>query len=79
MNGLYFTDLIEGEFSCMFALTNERNSKLFVQDGDPSENFALALGAWKKIGAELLAVPPRSGDINCIENIFHVVKRILKV
>ena len=77
MNGLYFKGLIEREFARMFRDSNKRGSKLFVQDGDPSQNSALARAAWNSIGAEMMPIPPRSGDINCIENIFHIIKTIL--
>ena len=74
MNGLYFKGLIEREFARMFRDSNKGGSKLFVQDGDPSQNSALARAAWNSIGAEMMPIPPRSGDINCIENIFHIIK-----
>ena len=77
MNGLYFKGLIEREFARMFRDSNKGESRLFVKDGDPSQNSALARAAWKSIGAEMMPIPPRSGDINCIENIFHIIKRIL--
>ena len=77
MHGLYFKGLIEREFARMFRDSNKGGSKLFVQDGDPSQNSALARAAWNSIGAELMPIPPRSGDINCIENIFHIIKTIV--
>ena len=70
MNGLYFKGLIEREFARMLRDSNKGGSKLFVQDGDPSQNSALARGTWNGIGAESMPIPPRSGDINGIENIF---------
>ena len=77
MNGLYLKRLIEREFAQMFRDSNKGGSKLFIQDGDPSQNSALACAAWNSIGAEMMPIPPRSGDINCIENIFHIIKTIL--
>ena len=55
----------------------KKKGQLFVQDGDPSQNSALARAAWNSIGAKIMPIPPRSGDINCIENIFHIIKTIL--
>ena len=49
--------------------------KLFVQDGDPSQNSKKAKDAIHAIGARKFSIPPRSPDINPIENIFHQVKR----
>ena len=34
--------------------------------------------ALTEIEAELLEIPPRSPDIDCIENVFHLVKRYLE-
>lgn len=51
--------------------------RLFLQDGDPSQNSALAFAALEKIGATKFAIPPRSPDLNPIENIFHQVRRRL--
>ena len=49
-----------------------------MQDGDPRQNSALARSAWREIGAQLMSLPPRSGDIHCIESIFHIVKNNLR-
>ncbi|XP_078364133.1 uncharacterized protein LOC144648463 [Oculina patagonica] len=67
MNGNYFKGLVEGEFKRMFKDSSKGGSKVFIQDGDPSQNSSLARAAWKRIG-----------DINCIENIFHIVKTIVR-
>ena len=77
LNGRYFKTLIEREFQRMFR-ESQKASKLFIQDGDPSQNSALARAALKRVGAKLLAIPPRSPDLNPIENIFNIVKRILE-
>ena len=61
----------------MFRDANKGTSKLLMQDGDPSQNSSLARSAWQEIGAQLMSLPPRSGDIHCIESIFHIVKNNL--
>ena len=58
----------------MFEKGNKEDSKLWIQDGDPSQNSALACCFWLALGAELLSIPPRSLDINPIENFFKLVK-----
>ena len=78
LNGAYFKNLIEREFVQMFNKANKGGSKTWVQDGDPSQNSALARSAWFKIRAKLLAIPPRSPDVNPIENCFNIIKRILE-
>ena len=45
----------------------------FLQDGDPVQNSALAKRAFKDIGALVFSIPPRSPDLNPIENLFHLV------
>ena len=54
---------------------SQKSSKLFIQGGDPSQNSALARTALKRVGAKLLAIRPRSADLNPIENIFNVIKK----
>ena len=48
--------------------------KLFMQDNDPSQNSVLARTVWRRLGARLVPLPPRSGDFHFVENIFHIVK-----
>ena len=52
-------------------------SRLWIQDGDPSQNSAVARRSLKKMNAQLISIPPRSPDVNPIENIFHIVKKKL--
>ena len=62
----------------MFNIAAKGGPKLFIQDGDPSQNSCMASTAWRKLGAKLISIPARSPDINCIENIFNIIKGILK-
>ena len=78
LDGQYFKDLVEREFRNMFEKANKEDSKLWIQDGDPSQNSALARCSWLVLGAELLSIPPRSPDINPIENFFKLVKDRLR-
>ena len=57
---------------------SQKGLKLFIEDGDPSQNSALARAAWRRTGARLMAIPTRSPDLNPIENIFHLLKRMLQ-
>ena len=74
LDGHYFKDLVEREFGNMFEKTNRGDSKLWIQDGDPSQNSALARCSCLALGAQLLSIPPRSPDINPLENFFKLVK-----
>lgn len=44
-------------------------------DNDPSQNRRIAKDILNEIGAEVVKIPPRSPDLNPIENLFHNVKR----
>ena len=70
----YFKDLVERAFGNMFQKANKGDSKLWIQDGDPSQNSALAHCSCLALGAELLSNPPRSPDINPIKNFFKLIK-----
>ena len=59
------------------AAETRKENLLFLQDNDPSQNSAKATESLKAIGAELVKIPPRSTDLNPIQNLFHNVKRKL--
>ena len=73
MNGPYFANFIRTHFEAMFSRADKSGSRIFIQDGDPSQNSALATNAMQEVNAELLLIPPRSPDLNPIENIFKIV------
>jgi hypothetical protein len=77
MHGAYFANFIDTHFDNMFT-TADKDTNLFVQDGDPSQNSALAKAAMTRTRAQLLSIPARSPDINPIENMFHLVSRKLR-
>ena len=78
LNGKFFADFIKREFPKCFANSPNPTGKIFLQDGDPSQNSKAAMAALKKIGGKKFAIPPRSPDLNPIENIFHLVRRQLR-
>ena len=53
-------------------------TRLFVMDNDPCQNSKIAKAALENIGANILKIPPRSPDLNPIENSFNNVKRTLR-
>lgn len=73
LNGLNFAKFVQDEFGRIFERSN-KDSKMWVQDGDPSQNSKVAQHELNCIDAELLAIPPRSPDCNPIENVFKQVK-----
>ena len=78
MNGQYFAGFVQRNFKNMFANSVNSKGKLFIQDGDPSQNSKLAVKEINKIGAVQISIPPRSPDINPIENFFNLVERKLQ-
>ena len=74
--GEYFANFIRDYFNEAFANSANANAngKLFLQDGDPRQNSALAKKAMDDINARMFAIPPRSPDINPIENFFHLLQ-----
>ena len=64
-------------FNEIFRLSSRTHSPVFIQDGDPSQNSASAKRGLNSIGAQVFSIPPRSPDLNPIENLFHLVKKSL--
>lgn len=77
INAETFSSFVREHFATMFKESPNPKGKLFLQDGDPSQNSCKARTAWDKIGARKFSIPPRSPDLNPIENIFHIVKKKL--
>ena len=75
MGGEYFSDFIKTDLSMLFNAETEQ--KWFVMDNDPSQRSKAARKAINEAGATLFAIPPRSPDLNPIENLFHIVKNQL--
>lgn len=81
MNGKYFSKFIETTLQRVLldrAEVTGAEKLLFLQDNCPSQNSAMAKEAMENIGAEVVDIPPRSPDLNPIENFFHNVKRKLR-
>ena len=77
MSGFYFKDYITRKFPVLFEKADKLHSRLWIQDGCPCQNSKAAKIAMNESGACLLSIPPRSPDINPIENLFHLVRKEL--
>ena len=77
LNGQSFANFVRELFPGLFHNSSNPKGKLFLQDGDPSQNSKKAKEAIHGMGAHKFSIPPRSPDMNPIENIFHLVKRRL--
>lgn len=77
MDGSYFGRFIQTTMERSLgdiAMQKDKERLIFVMDNDPSQNSKVAKVALEDIGAELQAIPPRSPDLNPIENVFHNVR-----
>ena len=77
LDGNYFASFIDQHFNAMFERSCKGLSRLRLQDGDPSQNSKAAREAMARCHCELLKIPPRSPDLNPIENIFHIASKKL--
>ena len=73
LTGEYFAVFFKKEFRRIFKKSNNPNGNLFLQDGDPRQNSKVVQKELNKIGVKCFPIPPRSPDINPIENLFHLV------
>ena len=55
MTGAYFSNSIDRNFNTMFQTADKGNCHIWVQDGDPSQNSALAMS---RADSTLLKLPP---------------------
>ena len=73
MAGNFFVSFIGQTFEQMFVESKKGDTRLFIEDNDPSQNSAVAKIALQRVSAQLLKIPPRSPDLNPIENMFKSV------
>ena len=73
MDGEYFAGFLRGNFEQLIK-NSGKNSRCWIQDGDPSQNSSQAKQAMLEVKSDLLSIPPRSPDLNPIENVFKIAK-----
>ena len=78
MNGRYFAAFIDNHFGCLFAAADKGCTRTFLQDGEPSQNSALARAVMQRTNSTLIKLCPRSPDLSVIENVFPIVSRMLQ-
>ena len=64
MDGNYFASFIDQHFNTMYKRSCKGLSRLWLQDGDPSQNSNAAREAMARCHSELLKIPLRSPDLN---------------
>ena len=72
--GKYYAEFVRKHFPRAFTNSANPRGKLFLQDGDPRQNSVAAKRALDDVNAKLFSIPPRSPDINPIENLFHLIQ-----
>lgn len=77
LNGESFARMIRKSFPAALKKATNKG-KLILQDGCPVQNSAAAKRAFKRIRAEIYPIPPRSPDINVIENFFKMMEARLR-
>ena len=71
MNGEEFAESICTHFNSAFERSANPKGKLFLQDGDPSQNSRKAQNAMYAVDAKTFSIPPCSPAANPIENVFN--------
>ena len=70
MNGPYFSDFAKRNFRQMICNSVNPNRRLFVQDGDPSQNLRAAARSIEKTRGQQISIPPRSTGLNLLKTFF---------
>ena len=68
VTGAKFPGIVQRCFKKAFRKSANPKGKLFLMDGCPRQNSKVALRAIEKVGAKVFRIPPRSRDLNPIEN-----------
>ena len=78
MTGKDFSKMCDACLPAAFQRSINRYDMRYLQDGCPVQNSQIAQEILDLMGAELVSIPPRSPDLNPIENFFHMVGKALK-
>ena len=73
-----FAEFVAEHFNSVFDNSANPPGKLFLQDGDPRQCSRVARKAMENLVCRMFAIPPRSPDINPIENIFIAFTKSFK-
>ena len=78
ITGRNFARIIRTEFDGAFVASCNPDDKVFFQDGCPRQNSACAWRALERKGATIFRISSRSPDLNCIENLIHLLNKKLQ-
>ena len=77
LDGKRFVLMVCKLFPDVYKKTEHCEGCLLLQDGCPVQNSAAAYKAIKKLKADIFSIPPRSPDLNPIENFFNLISKKL--
>ena len=78
ITGDKFVDIIENSFPQAFEDSIDPKGKRLLMDGCPRQNCKKAKQAISDVGGQIFSIPPRSPDLNPIENLFNLIVKKLK-
>ena len=78
LNARKFSRFVRRYFPRTIKACGTEKKKTFLQDGDPSQNSMAAKVVFSEMGLQVLRIPPRSPDLNPIENVFNIVSAMLR-
>ena len=78
LTGASFAEFVRTHFPVAFERVAKPECDTFLQDGDPRQVSKIAKEAMTAIGCKMFGIPPRSPDLNPIENVFHLIRRKLR-
>lgn len=74
LSGKHFAKFVRKKFPALLQRCEmSGHQRVFLQDGDPSQNSQVAKKAFADINCTVFKIPPRSPDLNPIENIFKLL------
>ena len=77
-DGPTFAAFVREKCREMFRKAGKKGRCIFVQDNDPVQNSGSVRRALNALKAKQLKIPPRSPDVNPIENLFHSMREKLR-
>jgi len=78
ITGEKMANIIKQKFKNAFEKSVNSNTRRLLMDGCPRQNSKVALKALEDCGAMVFRIPPRSPDLNPIENFFGIISKHLQ-
>ena len=78
ITGKKMAEIVDLHFERAFEVSADPRGRRFLMDNCPRQNCREAHRAYARLKAQVFLIPPRSPDLNPIENFFHQVTRKLK-